>query len=724
MHSSTLRLVVERKAALSAEVNPARLLGRIVDEKPADAEALITNLVSTVEFDGKDVHFGHAIAEAFANYPGAITAGLVARIAADLPLPYAAGDYLRDAPLLDTGPVAEVALNPSTPERRLIPVAAVIGTPTVSALFDQLIAVDGQLQALGHSDQQLSNAHGRLMSALAATRQNVFVSALIEKARTSDPRRIGLLADALARHGDKTGGERPPIDADHRADLRIVVERWIESLLTASQPVRYDSSRVARAAERLADPDLAGPLRRLLERDLIAYAAARAARVAAPARGPHDDVGYTLMYSRAFAAMHDAPAVEILTQGLGDLRWGIEAAGALLDIWSAAHPPIGGIFGRTNDLTRRSELAVAAPLSADFAEVIFAVVRVLGDASKSDAEQQHALSLALTGLALPHESKRREIDALLALPQPLARKQRLLSVAARTGEIIPAELLMEGLKDLLEAAKTQNWRLYESRGELMGWIDLFPFSDNPELVHDALALLPEQRRRPHFLGDLLKTIPQGPGAQALAMLERLAADDPAFLQQFEWLNALIKLDTEAGALAVLNHLCLGRLSAADAFRLSSALTGSARKHKTVREAIIARYRALPAGNNDIRQILERTMDDLTDEEVFWALFDNRVDEGRSLGGVVEGAIRNLAIGRKPSQEFDGAFEEIGLPLTRLRARLFAMLPMNDLRARLAEQCLIAIEEFRDEHGRVSSEPRHPDIASGRPWPLQADELGR
>ena len=135
--------------------------------------------------------------------------------------------------------------------------------------------------------------------------------------------------------------------------------------------------------------------------------------------------------------------------------------------------------------------------------------------------------------------------------------------------------------------------------------------------------------------------------------------------------------------------------------------------------MIARYRTLPTGN--IRWVLEMAMDDLTDEEVFMALFDGHVDAPHPIHGLAS-AKRNLAIGRKPSDERAGAFEEFGLPLTGLRARLFAMLPANDGRARLAHQCLIAIEEHRDDRGRVSNEPRHPDIATGRAWPPEADEL--
>src|SRR5260370_42386447 len=122
----------------------------------------------------------------------------------------------------------------------------------------------------------------------------------------------------------------------------------------------------------------------------------------------------------------------------------------------------------------------------------------------------------------------------------------------------------------------------------MGWIERFPFSYGRTKVHEALALLPDQCRRPHALRRLLETLPQSPAASALATLERLAADNPAFLQEFDWGNALIKLDTEAAALVVLDRLCAGAIPVHDGFRLSGALTGWARKYPAVRSAMIAR----------------------------------------------------------------------------------------------------------------------------------------
>jgi len=134
--------------------------------------------------------------------------------------------------------------------------------------------------------------------------------------------------------------------------------------------------------------------------------------------------------------MHDEQPTAILTQGLSDLRWGVDAAAALYGIWSHDNPSDKGrVFG-WNDFSKHLERraarrSVGTPSSSDFAEAIFSAVRLLGNAAKSDAEQRHALALAITGLALPHGSKQREVEALLALQLPVASKRGLLEAAAR-----------------------------------------------------------------------------------------------------------------------------------------------------------------------------------------------------------------------------------------------------------------------------------------------------
>ncbi len=67
-----------------------------------------------------------------------------------------------------------------------------------------------------------------------------------------------------------------------------------------------------------------------------------------------------------------------------------------------------------------------------------------------------------------------------------------------------------------------------------------------------------------------------------------------------------------------------------------------------------------------------------------------------------------------------------LPAPELRKDLFDLVVNSSAaEARLARECLCAIDEIRDDYGYVDSEPRHPDIATGVPWPLpdveKADE---
>jgi hypothetical protein len=52
----------------------------------------------------------------------------------------------------------------------------------------------------------------------------------------------------------------------------------------------------------------------------------------------------------------------------------------------------------------------------------------------------------------------------------------------------------------------------------------------------------------------------------------------------------------------------------------------------------------------------------------------------------------------------------------IRSRLFAMALSDDTRKHSAWRILEEIESWRLEYGRPSSEPRHPDIDSGIPWP--------
>ena len=79
----------------------------------------------------------------------------------------------------------------------------------------------------------------------------------------------------------------------------------------------------------------------MLDRDLADWARAREERAKAPHRGPTSpDVthNYMLEYQSAFVAIGNDAVVAALKEYLPDLRFGVQAAGALLEIWNRNHP--------------------------------------------------------------------------------------------------------------------------------------------------------------------------------------------------------------------------------------------------------------------------------------------------------------------------------------------------------------------------------------------------
>jgi hypothetical protein len=240
-------------------------------------------------------------------------------------------------------------------------------------------------------------------------------------------------------------------------------------------------------------------------------------------------VSYSIQYQRAFVSIGGDETVALLKGYLGDLRFGLQAAGALFEIWYREHPPANDRrFGSWHDYSNAKALGKQrrdAPQSmptCDFAEAIFDVARRMGRDDADAAVQLHAMALATTGLGLPHGTKRSEIDALLALPQPYAAKQRLLIAAAMAGEIVSANTLEAGIAELLEVGKTESWRLARDRGEMMSWLELFAFSDRPRAVLEAIKLLPQDHRHHWNLERLVTALGKSPHAGALGVLDELA----------------------------------------------------------------------------------------------------------------------------------------------------------------------------------------------------------
>ena len=118
----------------------------------------------------------------------------------------------------------------------------------------------------------------------------------------------------------------------------------------------------------------------------------------------------------------------------------------------------------------------------------------------------------------------------------------------------------------------------------------------------------------------------------------------------------------------------------------------------------------------VRDLLEAAIAESADEAGVLVLVQSCAGRSEPYSGTIEAAIRHAVVGEQASQAWEGARDLFGIGVPSLRAELFRMIEGNSPAAQLAWRCLTRIDELRDEYGSVESEPRHPDIASGRPWP--------
>jgi hypothetical protein len=80
------------------------------------------------------------------------------------------------------------------------------------------------------------------------------------------------------------------------------------------------------------------------------------------------------------------------------------------------------------------------------------------------------------------------------------------------------------------------------------------------------------------------------------------------------------------------------------------------------------------------------------------------------------AIQGVVTKDVPIENRKDVYNVVPIPAVELRRKLLAMTSDGGA-TDAAARCLIEIDEIRDEYGLPEGEPRHPDLASGRPWPM-------
>ena len=733
---TTERLAKERTRFIETEIDPLRKLNAIVEagrrgESTGDAAAA---LIESRDFPATDHHVGWSLSDAYRVFPSEVKAALLGRLRAGLPIPTQAEDLLRTEDIeIDDGPVIAFTLDENPPASIIPGSLAVLGSQAVGRLIDKLIAIKGSAN-VGALDGKATHD---LEEWIGATQPKSFVKAILERASTTVPSEIALLADLVSRHGRRVGDEPLQIPSSFQADLSAALMRWGEELLASSAPDRSHLAEVAMAISSVSQPELGVVLGRMLATDLALWRDAREKVNTAFKKKEAVDLalrssaqmGHSFQYKRAFANTGGEQVVELMKSCLphvGFDGFGVDAAHVLRDLWEKEHNPpdprtlvFGTDFSQVSAQRAERASATGSPASSPYADAIFAVVDDLIKPGSSDEEHRHAQQLATVALRMPHGDRTSTLDLLLQLNESLREKQALLSALVLSGEIVRADIVLDGLRALVAELKAKRWfDLKQAWWELEGWLDLLPFTDRPIATLNGLDLLDPAWRQPWRLRSTLSALSYAPSSEAEHVLRELPRRDTAFLNDHDWLGALERRSPVAAARTLLEFISDGTLSAVqvrERWWLTRKLGRAMQEDTDFRADIYRQYESSSGGI--ATELLEGAIAESADETGVMVLVPNHARRAEPYSGSIEAAIRHAVVGERPSQDWAGASELFGIAVPSLRKTLFGMIQGDTPEAQLAWRCLTRIDELRDEYGTVESEPRHPDIELGRSWPI-------
>lgn len=729
------RMEKEAGELLAAETDPRQILNTLLSPRVCNPERgpRIRELIERIDFSEKLQDNAWLVHRAHELYPKDVVGALVSLLESGKPVPFRTDELLRTSDLvIDEGPLVERVLRDSGEDKGVKLAVIIVGPKTIGQLIDRKFGIHARIKENnGRYDKALSDESHKLSRLISNTKPDLFIQSVLERAATEKPDEIVLLAGLISRHGGSVEREPFGLDSEAHGRATAAVQLWAVTLLASPEATRAQFAEIAQAAERLGSPSLVPVLQVLLSEDLARRNRAMEELAEARKNGRHIDndahMSWTLQYRRAFAAIGDDETVRIMKSYLPDPDFGVDAAHVLKAVWRRSQPPEEkpGFLKPWPDFSvvPNEDAKRQSRTEGDkqaFVNDILAVVDDLIKPGAKDADYKHALKLATVAFSMPYVGKEDTIASLLQLPLPAIYKQDLLTVFVLSGETIPSEVVLQGIDELLEKAKTNPWMLQEQDGwRLNAWLRLLPFTEAPGSILDVLTRLEDRYLDPWKLRGLLSALSYAPSVETENVLSELAKRDERFLNEYDWLAAWIKRNTLTAARILLDLACnasfSGKRGSHDRMDFGSKLSAFMNSHEQFRQEVYERFPRVadsPAGS-----ILEYAIANAADAEGVLLLV--RVGAGqdkRFRGTALYTALRHVLVGQTPI-ESSGMQQLYSLPAPELRKGLFDMVVNgNTAESRLATECLTAIDEIRDDYGHVDAEPRHPNIAMGVPWP--------
>lgn len=711
----------QRKQGVSAY---DRLRTIIHAQGDVDLSGELTAIIAEMEIDKKQGAEVQLLYEARNRYSRAIADGLLRRVLTGRTLFYGADDLLASVGFsLEDNALLKIALSETgRRDDRAEAAASVLGPQAVGRMIETVLEAKKHLRdASGKYGQAAGDRYHDLLARIAHTPGASLVAAVRARSAQTGNEEMADLAELISRHPNGENDRGRPFDAVALAAIGALVEDWGNRMLASGDATRGQLASIATLASHVPSVSLQPLLKRLLDEELRRYRAFREeANAIGWRQGKVSDEArtlYTHEYQRGFLAINAPETAALMREYLHDEHFGELAAQVLVAQWSAANEPSDGERIRSGvDFSRVEEKRAArasdpAATSAE-ADAIFSAIEPLIADEATEDQNKHAVALGVVAARLTHGQRDATIQKLISLA-PHRSRAALLRNLILSGESVDIELVKNGIMEVFDAAKTQTWILWEGY-DLSEWLRLLPFTNRPGEAFDVVRGLPEHRSKMDPLEGLIETLGAAPGDDAEKVLFQFAEGDPKLYANHAWRDAAIRRGTLSAARRLADLAAHGAFEGkgTDHWHMAHQLAGLISEYSELRAHV---YQLLKdSATTPGLALLGQTVAETPDADGLQLLIKIEIEYKRSF--ISWRTIEKVVTEHVPSENWKGAYDIVPVPAIELRRKLLAM-TTDGGDTDVAARCLRQIDEIRDDYGTPDSEPRHPDLASGKPWPI-------
>lgn len=721
------RLSAARESERRKGVPAHTRLRRLVYERGGeDRSTEVATIIGEMEIEERDRHGDSVIYLASERYPRAVAEGMLQRVRNGRSLPYRATKYMEAGRFsLEDECLLNVALDCEHPRNaRAEAAASVLGPECVGRLIDRMGELEAQARETEkESAKKTRDAHTAIEDRICCAQPGHVLAAIESRAREANNENIEDFSNLLTRYGSRNDLHGRVFDDAARTKIVQLAKDWGERLLSSGDATRRELASIAALAEYAPSGDLVPVLERLLDeehrllRGFQEQAGDDGGQQSEATQEAH--VRWDYQYEHAFARICCPESTALMQELLRNEEFSRSAARVLAAHWrSRSEPgeekgwPRPPVFARVAE--KRAAREAKPEATSEEAEAIFGAVEELMRADSTDTHKRCAVELAIIACALPHGERDETISRVMADAGP-KRKLALLTRLVLAGEAIDVEHVAQGIDDIIEhETRTGHWVSGEDR-TLQQWLRLLPFTTGLSRTIEIVRTLPEPHRTPYALEELLAALEDAPGDDVEEIIFELAEAEPSLYVDRSWLDAVFARETRSAATRLLDLASQGAFHGGgntgdhDIYtRLASLID----KFPDLRGHLYELFENAIGGPG--MRMLAQTIAENPDEEGLMRLMQLDIEHKHARTAWL--AIERVVTRREPVENSNESYHVLPVAASEVRRKLLARTRdggPDDIAARYLNE----IDEFRDQFGTDESEPRHPDLASRKTWPI-------